>query len=148
MLANQMIVRATIHRLLHELQDRYPVTAEIPREEVFAWLDSRTTHWFANARPHAEAVADSVQAEVRIPDLSVCPRCGKPGAHFVPPSLGEPGLFICDPNNQHKDCPTQSASTQPRRLACPADTGLADYINGGHGDLRETEHYQKAWRHG
>jgi hypothetical protein len=49
MLTNQMIVRETIHRLLHELQDRYPVTAEIPREEVFAWLDSRTTHWFANA---------------------------------------------------------------------------------------------------
>lgn len=49
MLANQMIVRETIHRLLHELQDRYPATAELPREEVFAWLDSRTTHWFANA---------------------------------------------------------------------------------------------------
>ena len=48
MLANQMIVMETIHRLLRELQDRYPVTAEIPREEVFAWLDSRTTHWFAN----------------------------------------------------------------------------------------------------
>ncbi len=53
MLENQMIVRETIHRLLHELQDRYPVTAEIPREEVFAWLDSRATHWFANVTGEA-----------------------------------------------------------------------------------------------
>jgi len=55
----------------------------------------------ANARPHAER-SDSVQADVRMPDLSVCPRCGKPGSHFVPPSLGEPGMFICDPNAEHQ----------------------------------------------
>lgn len=24
-----------------------------------------------------------------------CPECGQPGAHFVPPSLGEPGLYYC-----------------------------------------------------
>lgn len=24
-----------------------------------------------------------------------CPNCGEYGAHFVPPSLGEPGFFIC-----------------------------------------------------
>jgi len=25
-----------------------------------------------------------------------CPNCGEPGPHFVPPSLGEPGFFLCD----------------------------------------------------
>lgn len=25
----------------------------------------------------------------------ICPVCGKPGPHFAPPSLGEPGFFIC-----------------------------------------------------
>jgi len=27
----------------------------------------------------------------------VCSQCGKPGAHFVPPSLGESGFYVCDP---------------------------------------------------
>lgn len=27
---------------------------------------------------------------------SVCPNCGQPGAHFVSPSLGDEGFFICD----------------------------------------------------
>ena len=26
-----------------------------------------------------------------------CPNCGLRGAHFVPPSLGEPGFFTCTP---------------------------------------------------
>jgi hypothetical protein len=26
----------------------------------------------------------------------ICPNCGKPGPHFVPPSLGERGFYICD----------------------------------------------------
>jgi hypothetical protein len=25
-----------------------------------------------------------------------CMNCGRPGAHFLPPSLGEPGFFICE----------------------------------------------------
>jgi len=25
-----------------------------------------------------------------------CPNCGKPGSHFVPPSLGDEGFFICE----------------------------------------------------
>ena len=25
----------------------------------------------------------------------LCPNCGEKGPHFVPPSLGEPGFFIC-----------------------------------------------------
>ena len=27
---------------------------------------------------------------------SPCINCGKPGLHFVPPSLGEHGFFICE----------------------------------------------------
>lgn len=27
---------------------------------------------------------------------AICPRCHKPGAHFVMPSLGEAGFFVCD----------------------------------------------------
>ena len=25
-----------------------------------------------------------------------CPNCGEYGAHFAPPSCGEPGFFICE----------------------------------------------------
>ena len=29
---------------------------------------------------------------------SQCPNnCGEPGPHYVPPSLGEPGFFVCTP---------------------------------------------------
>ncbi len=28
-----------------------------------------------------------------------CPRCGKNEAHLCPPFGGDPGIFICDPNN-------------------------------------------------
>lgn len=28
-------------------------------------------------------------------EKSVCAECGKEGKHYVPPSLGEPGFFIC-----------------------------------------------------
>lgn len=36
----------------------------------------------------------------RVPDYVAppppCIQCGKPGPHFAPPSLGEPGFFICE----------------------------------------------------
>ena len=44
----QMFARSLIHRLLHEAQERWPIGADVPREEIIAWLDSRTTHWLAN----------------------------------------------------------------------------------------------------
>jgi hypothetical protein len=25
-----------------------------------------------------------------------CPRCGRPGQHFVPPSFGDPGFYACE----------------------------------------------------
>lgn len=29
-----------------------------------------------------------------------CPNCGQPGPHFMPPSFGEPGMWICDQLNK------------------------------------------------
>ena len=29
-------------------------------------------------------------------DKGICPHCGKEGAHFAPPSMGEEGFYICD----------------------------------------------------
>lgn len=28
--------------------------------------------------------------------LHLCWNCGEPGPHFFPPSLGEPGFYICE----------------------------------------------------
>lgn len=28
-----------------------------------------------------------------------CPNCGKAGSHFVGPSMGDAGFFICDPQS-------------------------------------------------
>ena len=28
-----------------------------------------------------------------------CPNCGEAGPHFVPPSLGDPGFYICKPKD-------------------------------------------------
>lgn len=34
----------------------------------------------------------------RFPVLyGVCPNCGEKGAHFAPPGLGSPGMYICKP---------------------------------------------------
>jgi len=29
-------------------------------------------------------------------EMNICPNCGKVGRHYVPPSLGEEGFFLCD----------------------------------------------------
>jgi len=34
-------------------------------------------------------------AKWRKPKATICPNCGQPGPHFVPPSMGEQGFFIC-----------------------------------------------------
>lgn len=31
-----------------------------------------------------------------VPPRPPCRNCGEPGAHFVPPSFGEDGFFMCD----------------------------------------------------
>ena len=44
-----------------------------------------------------------------------CPECGRPGLHFVPPSLGEPGFYYC----RHLRPPPRPP---PRPWSPPADT--------------------------
>lgn len=34
--------------------------------------------------------------------MKVCPKCGKEESHFVPPSLGEVGFFICEVGSTDK----------------------------------------------
>lgn len=47
-------------------------------------------------------------ARIRRQNETPCPNCGQPGAHFVPPSFGEPGFFICD-----DPVPTRQPATFP-----------------------------------
>ena len=30
----------------------------------------------------------------------ICPNCGQPGPHYVPPALGDPGFFACEALNK------------------------------------------------
>jgi len=32
--------------------------------------------------------------------MSDCSNCGEKGLHFVPPSLGDPGFYICKPKGE------------------------------------------------
>lgn len=32
----------------------------------------------------------------------ICPKCGQPGLHFVPPSFGDPGFYVCDDIKREK----------------------------------------------
>jgi hypothetical protein len=32
--------------------------------------------------------------------MSVCPNCGKEGPHYAPPGLGDPGFYICEPQDE------------------------------------------------
>lgn len=55
-----------------------------------AGCDERLTAAVVLLGQAKDRVADFVEA-------ALCPNCGKPGPHFVPPSLGEPGFYICEP---------------------------------------------------
>lgn len=35
--------------------------------------------------------------------MTICVNCGLEGAHFMPPCLGEPGFFVCEPELVHVD---------------------------------------------
>jgi hypothetical protein len=39
------------------------------------------------------------QQENKLLKITECPNCHQKGPHFVPPSLGEKGFFICDYTN-------------------------------------------------
>lgn len=40
---------------------------------------------------------------IRKSEKCICPNCGKEGPHYVPPSLGEEGFFVCDPTKIIQD---------------------------------------------
>jgi len=60
--------------------------------------------------------SENAKEEKREP---VCPQCGHPGSHFVPPSLGEPGFYYCRQENapakidHQPPQPAQSPPTLP-----------------------------------
>lgn len=98
LLANETVVRAMLDRLLQDAEHRWGCTAEIPREEILTWLDTRTVHWFANAHPGApdylleaykrgcrdERAAAKVRNDDEVQRLmgilrrqEICPACGE-----------------------------------------------------------------------
>jgi len=36
------------------------------------------------------------EARINRQNETICVNCNEPGAHFCPPSFGEPGFFACD----------------------------------------------------
>jgi len=63
----------------------------------------------------------------------VCPNCGKEGPHYVPPSLGEEGFFICDPSKVIQDkealMTNQEAETINRKFAELCDLGWHEQVS-------------------
>jgi hypothetical protein len=49
----------------------------------------------------------------------ICNHCGRPGAHFAPPSLGEPGFWICQPPIEPLDAEYQRRQAFYRELLNP-----------------------------
>ena len=42
--------------------------------------------------------------KARDPFAGLCPNgCGKPGPHYIPPSLGDPGFYACHPKKESHD---------------------------------------------
>jgi hypothetical protein len=39
-----------------------------------------------------------------------CPKCGKPESHFVPPSMGEEGFFLCERETVKVEAPRRPAA--------------------------------------
>lgn len=38
----------------------------------------------------------NIRKALGLRESPTCPNCGKEGPHFVPPSFGEDGYFVCD----------------------------------------------------
>lgn len=49
----------------------------------------------ANEEARCQRRLDRPALEYNIDFESICSCCKRPGSHFFPPSLGEPGFFIC-----------------------------------------------------
>jgi hypothetical protein len=54
---------------------------EMTHEEQRAW-------WKGRIERREQAIRDAKNP--------TCPNCGRPGSHFAPPSLGEPGFYTCE----------------------------------------------------
>ena len=61
--------------------------------------------------------------------LRICLNCGEQGPHFVPPSMGDPGMFICEANPER----VEEALAVARRSAAE-EPGLSSWeaSNAGH----------------
>lgn len=44
---------------------------------------------------------------------SLCPNCGQPGPHYVPPSCGDPGFFACEALNRKPGIPCEKQGADP-----------------------------------
>ena len=53
--------------------------------------------------------------------MSVCPRCGEPGPHYVPPSFGDTGFFSCDPSDGPQPSRTPENYMGFRCVVCDRD---------------------------
>ena len=42
------------------------------------------------------------QAKTFLPLGHKCSNCGEDGPHFVPPSFGDPGFYMCTPKEAHQ----------------------------------------------
>lgn len=58
-----------------------------------------------------------------------CPQCGEPGPHFVPPSMGEPGFYICEQTRIKADPPIAPASAAGEGTP-PDELLIADWLRG------------------
>ena len=48
-----------------------------------------------------------------VPMNSLCPNCNKPGPHFAPPSMGEPGFYTCDAATPPEPAKVANADADP-----------------------------------
>lgn len=62
----------------------------------------------SNKKQRLKNIATANKLRRSLPPKRRCPYCKALiyDGHFVPPSLGEPGFFICDPDNPQDEEPT------------------------------------------
>jgi hypothetical protein len=57
-----------------------------------------------------------------------CPNCGKDESHFVPPSFGEPGFFICSNGDPPEHIVLAQAKALCENFINKVETGRAHSI--------------------
>lgn len=56
-----------------------------------------------------------------------CPSCGGKGPHYVPPSMGEPGFFLCKENPCCHHCDVMLKSDREYENYCSRNCWEVDY---------------------